>query len=447
MNDLEKDKRKKQAETINGVNATWFSGVGHDPEIVFFEKDNTLVFTTSLDAAKAMLAAWEGKNKKTLSENPTYATVMSRCRGSRDETPQILFYLDIQNYLKMMEKIMSGEGAIMMAMMPALGLDGLLGIGGGVVLDDSRFDSVIHAHLALDNPRSGVLKVIALKPGPTKPEYWVPADAVNYTTFHWDFQKSVEALAKVIDSYMGEGTTKRYMTEEFKRRSNVDLEKDVLPTLDGRVTMFSWIQRPITEDSNQSVIALKLKDVEKIKQATDRLGEANPFMFTKANYAGRTYYYKDLKKFKYKPGPFEYTCFGIVDDYLVWGSLPPIYEKVLLTAAQGKTSLGDEPDFKLVMSKIQRLSGEAPPAMVAFERQDERLRYFYDLALSEGARKGMKKEAEHNPFFKWLNTGMESNPLPPFEALRKYLAPGGSIIIDDETGIHYMYFTLKRKPE
>jgi hypothetical protein len=42
---------------------------------------------------------------------------------------------------------------------------------------------------------------------------------------------------------------------------------------------------------------------------------------------------------------------------------------------------------------------------------------------------------------------MDKNPLPPFSVLQKYFAPQGSMVIDDETGIHFMDFTLKRKAE
>jgi hypothetical protein len=87
-----------------------------------------------------------------------------------------------------------------------------------------------------------------------------------------------------------------------------------------------------------------------------------------------------------------------------------------------------------------------PPAMVTFERGDESLRYFYDLAQSERIRGKLKDEAGRKPFFKSINSTLEANPLPPFEVLRQYLAPGGAIITDDETGIHYMDFTLKRRP-
>ncbi|MBN2579088.1 MAG: DUF3352 domain-containing protein [Pirellulales bacterium] len=438
---------KRREETVGGVKLMYFERNGRGrPDFVFFERDNTVVLTAGLETAKDILAAWDGENKKTLSENPTFATVMSRCRGSRDETPQVIAYLDVQNLLKSMSDSMgSGRGQIFLAMMPALGLDGLTGVGGSMLMEDSRFDSVAHLHVAMENPRSGVLKVIAFKPGPIQPEYWVPPDSVKYTTFHWDIPKSLEALTKVIDGYLGEGTVNRFLTDRFQRISGVDLQQEVLSALDGRVTLVSWIQRPVTEHSSQFLIALKIKDLKKIQRAVDKVLEWLQARFSPLNYAGKTYYKNELG-FP-ADNPIRNFCFGIVDDYLIVANHTALYEKVLLTAAEGKGALGDEPDFKLVMSKIQGLGGENGPAMVTFEREDESLRYLYELAQAKHVRKGLKREAERNPFFQSLDSALTSNPLPPFETLQKYLAPGGTVVTDDETGIHFMNFTLKRKPE
>src|SRR5690606_35126230 len=34
--------------------------------------------------------------------------------------------------------------------------------------------------------------------------------------------------------------------------------------------------------------------------------------------------------------------------------------------------------------------------------------------------------------------------LPPFAVVAKYLAPSGGFLVDEETGLHYMTFTLSR---
>jgi hypothetical protein len=73
------------------------------------------------------------------------------------------------------------------------------------------------------------------------------------------------------------------------------------------------------------------------------------------------------------------------------------------------------------------------------------MRFWYDLAMSENTRQRLSERADRNRFFGTLNQALKDNPLPPFSVLAEYLAPGGGMIVSDETGIHYMTFTLKRK--
>ena len=90
-------------------------------------------------------------------------------------------------------------------MLPVLGLDGLAGIGGSMNIDTDQYDSISHMHVLLDNPRSGIIKMIALEPGVSKPESWVPADVAQYMTFHWKIETTLKTLAPMYDSLAGEG--------------------------------------------------------------------------------------------------------------------------------------------------------------------------------------------------------------------------------------------------
>jgi hypothetical protein len=75
------------------------------------------------------------------------------------------------------------------------------------------------------------------------------------------------------------------------------------------------------------------------------------------------------------------------------------------------------------------------------------MRYWYDWATASTARTPFQQAFAQNPIIQTVNSAMEKQPLPPFSVIQKYLAPGGSMVIDDETGIHLLNFTLKRKGE
>ena len=52
-----------------------------------------------------------------------------------------------------------------------------------------------------------------------------------------------------------------------------------------------------------------------------------------------------------------------------------------------------------------------------------------------------------NPFFGALYDALDNNELPPFDVLAKYFSPTGTVVTNTETGIHWMEFSMKRKPD
>ena len=82
---------------------------------------------------------------------------------------------------------------------------------------------------------------------------------------------------------------------------------------------------------------------------------------------------------------------------------------------------------------------------ITFNRPEEGMRFLYDLATGDEARGALSSRAGDNNFLQSVDSALKENPLPPFAVLSKYLAPGGGLVTNDETGFHYLGFTLKRK--
>jgi len=196
-------------------------------------------------------------------------------------------------------------------------------------------------------------------------------------------------------------------------------------------------------------VAVKLKDTEAVGKVLDALAKRFDERISRQSSSGKDYYRVNIPVPQNVPDPppVPIPCFGIVDDYFVFTNRPSLYEKVLSTLAEDAKSLGDDLEFKLIANKIKRQSGGAKPVMLGFSRPEEGLRYWYDMINSDSTRESLKKQAQKNPFFKSLDTTLQNNPLPPFEVIRQYLAPGGSMATDDSSGLHFMSFTLRRKGE
>jgi hypothetical protein len=446
---LEKGGAKKGQETIAGAVATVYDGVGPQSRKVFLlEKDTTLMAATGSDVVAQVLAAWSGPPGKSLNESPKFAAIMRRCRGAKGEEPQVLWYADPIALMRAFGQQNAGI-QLAVAMLPALGLDGLQAVGGTMTFDAGGFDSISQAHLLIENPRSGILDAIALEPTDLSPEAWVPSEVVSYTTFRWNFPRSYKAVEKIYDSIRGEGSLARELERRIQEPTGVDFVKQVLPSLDGRVTYISWIERPVTPFSQGMLIAFKLKDLTVARRALDTVYSTNQGAMARQSLSGKDYYQATAARGgrPRPPGapPAPQPCFGILDDYLVFADRKALYERLIQVAAAPAESLATALEYKVVTSKVERQAGSKKPGMISFSRPDESLRYFYDLASGEQNREQLKKRAETTPFFRPLDAALGNQPLPPFEVLQRYLAPGGTVVVDDETGLHYTSFALRRK--
>ena len=377
--------------------------------------------------------------------NPNFATIMRRCRLADGQRPHIVGYVDPIGVLRAVGQANSSV-QIAVAMLPLLGLDGLSGAGLSITFDTGNYDQIVHAHVLLDSPRTGALKMIALKSGDMEPESWVPADAASYMTLHWDIMESYKTLASVFDSVRGEGALAAALERRILGPTGIDFEKEILEVLEGRVTVVSWVERPITVQSQASMLGLKLLDSDAVKKTLQKVAAKNEANVTSETYAGKTYYQVHVPRLENLPAAQQppLPCFGVLGDYLLVTNRPGLYQKVIATAA-GSKSLADELDFKLIAGRIRRQPGGSKPGMISFERPEEGLRFAYDLITGESTRASLAAQAANNRFFRSIDTALNENPIPPFEVLRRYLAPGGAMFVDDGTGIHYTAFSLRRK--
>ncbi|MBN2476761.1 MAG: hypothetical protein JXB62_19280 [Pirellulales bacterium] len=447
--ELERQASSKKEETVAGTKLVIYEGLGpRGRKGVYFEKDNTIVLGSDPNVLKQILSAWNGGEGKTLVDNPNFAAIMQRCRGAKNERPHAFWYVDPIGIVHAVSQ-QNASARVALALLPVLGLDGLLGVGGSMTFDTPQFDSVMHAHLLLDNPRAGILKMIAFESGDVTPERWVPIDTASYMTLHWNVEKTYSSLATVYDGFRGEGALAKALQRRILGPTGIDLEAEVIKSLEGRVSLVVWIERPIGIQSQRSMLGFKLKDPAALEAALEKLAKLERAPLAKESFAGKQYYRVRVPQLEERP-PEErppLPCFGVLDDYLLVGNSQALYQKAVTTWADGTESLADELDYKLIASKIRRVCGSREAAMISFDRPEEIMRFLYDLVNAERTRQNLQQQAENNPFFRSVNTALNENPLPPFEVLRQYLAPGGALVIDDETGLHYTAFALRRKSE
>jgi hypothetical protein len=436
-----------EVEKIGDVDVTIYTMAGgRTRQLIYFEKDGALALGSSLEAIKQLLAVWSGELADSLADNAHFAAISKNVAGTTGEEPQVRWFVDPINAVRALGQ-QSASAQIGLALLPTLGLDGLLGVGGSMTFAAGQFDAINRAHLLLDNPRAGVVEMIAFGQGEVVPEAWVPSQAANYTTVYWDAGRTYDRLETLVDSFQGEGAFKSQFQKRVLDQADVDIETDILPALAGRFSYVTMVEEPITANSQGQMIGAKLKDPKKFQSVIDRVAEQYRDFTVKKTFGRKSYLQYAPPQLSDEPEADSpqspRPCFCIVGDYLLIGR-ESLLQKAIAAEADPARSLAGALEFKLIASKAQKQAGGSRPSLLNFNRPEEGFRLMYGMATSDATRQGLEKGGEQNPFLKNINQALQDNPLPPFAVLQKYLAPGGAVLIDDETGLHYTSFTLRR---
>ena len=190
-------------EDCEGVILRVYSRSGQPiSEIVQLQLDKKVVIATNLELAKQLVGKWkQTSDQATLRSVENFQSVMAHCQPGSGPS-QMNVYVDPIGLVRALTRG-NPAAATGLALLPAIGLDGLLGVGVSLQLAEGDFDNLMHAHILLDQPRDGALDLIGLTSGPTQPETWVPADTTNYATWHWDLRQTIDTVRELLDSFRG----------------------------------------------------------------------------------------------------------------------------------------------------------------------------------------------------------------------------------------------------
>jgi len=461
----------KTEEKLGDQPVSVFTGRGGN-SVYLHEREGTILVASTRPLMEYTLKTWsgtavdsKGASDKTLADNNSFNSIMSRCAGAADDPPQITYFVDPIELVRSVTR--GGFAATGLALIPVLGLDGVKGVGGSITFASGEFDDVQHLHVLLDNPRAGVVELLAMKSGDIAPESWIPPDVITYNTLNWDFQLTFDKAAGLYNSLTSENEFQLEAQRRIGERLGVDFEKEVLAAMEGRVTFAQWVEKPVRLNSITTIVGVKLKDAKAFEPTMQKVLEKYADNVEKKFYAGTAYWTVKLPEGARGPlgarirrageppaegdsanGPAlrqPDPCIALVGDYLLGSDSFAALQAAINTHNDPTRRLASELDYKLIASKIKRQVGGDAPGFIQFARPEEGLRFWYEMARAEDTQRLLARGAEQNLLLKDVDQALKDNPLPPFSVLAKYLAPSGSMMVNDETGYHYMSFTLKRQ--
>ncbi len=446
---IEEAGNTRREQEVLDTPITVFESVGRNQEdVAFFKRENTLVWSNDIAVLEKVLTIWNGEGEATLAARDDFSQIMQRSRRHNPK-PQLMWYV---NPMAIFEDSARGrmEMQVALMMVPALGLDGIKAVGGAVELDAGPYDSLWHAHLVLDKPRKGVVAMVQPKKGKMAPPDWVPADASDFITVHWDLPTTIDELRTIYDTIRGEGGLDEFIATRMSGPLGVDLIEEVMPALTGRVTFMRWIEKPIPErNSEGGLLAVELLPEAAAGELLRHVVQKHAARFMRREFSGIVYYEMirpdppvDQPQRRRRPTS---PCVGILDDTLIIADREALFKTVAMTQAGGMKRLSEAKDFETMMAEMGQLTGGSDPVMVRFQRPAERTEAWYEpIRQQKQAEEADRPRRARGPFG-GLERTLRNHTLPPFDALRKYFPPGGAVLIDDDAGLHYTGFTLKRE--
>jgi hypothetical protein len=427
-----------------------------------FVRDGWFVSCTSRDELAAILARWEGqevKKVRPLSKNRKFVTIMNRCRDTKDIQPELRFFIDP---ISLARSGFRGNAAALAAMnfLPTVGLDGILALGGSAAFQSEQFNGVFHGHLLLANPRAGILEMLALKPGESKPQPWVPADASNYASTHWDPQQLVTEMEKLIDLINGEGEFQTNGVEALRDSVGLDLYTDIVEPLDGRLTFTQWSNQDADYLLNavSNSVAVGLDDVDKAREVIDALIESAREQGRTApkviDYEGVTIWVVDRpnkerrerreKRVKERMGDipmrFAEPAFCLLDSSLVICDSVDMLKHLVDVSLGNADALAQDDEYNEQMQTLLKAVGSDVPCAVTYSKPDGPIKDLVRLVNDDRSKAFLDSMSEIVPALGRLRIALDEQPMPDYEQLERHLKPAGMIVTTDDTGYHLLTF-------
>jgi hypothetical protein len=422
--------------------------------VVIFDREGALVVSNDLDLAKQILGVWSGKAKdvKTFADNPHFTAIMKQCAGIQGERPQITWFVDP---ISLAQQATRGNfsAAAAMAFLEPLGLNGVRGAGGSLIMrPEAEFETINQFHILLDNPRKGLVKMVAFSEGETTPEKFVPATVASYITINWDLEQTYNEADRILSEIRQEENA---LDAEVKRRiddaTGIDFKKDVLDQLTGRATLFTWIQKPSRFNSQCTFIGFKVKDEKPLKETLEKITGRFGIELEKKSFGGVEYYRlpigqqaQDNPNFDEEILRVPEPMIAFFDGYVAYLDSEQLLKEIVKTSRKEGASLASTEDYMEIAGKIEDHTHGELLGMMAFARPEEGLRSIYEIARSDSTKQRLA-DAGDNPLFTALHRALDKNELPPFDVLAKYFSPTGTIVTNTETGIHWMEFAMKKE--
>ncbi|MDR0327317.1 MAG: DUF3352 domain-containing protein [Planctomycetaceae bacterium] len=233
-----------------------------------------LIASDQLHLLKLIADRVADQSGKSLAGVEGYQVVMKRCISDMPAgiQPIIRWYVEPLDYGESVRVLLRGSAAQNRRNRPSVfsilkqqGFDALRGIGGVVSITTEEQETVYRTFVYAKKPFRLAMRMFNL-PDQTDfaPPAWMPSDLARCTMIHVDPNAIFDNLGVLFDAFVMPGEVGVWQDildglEKDPHGPRINLRKELIDHLNGRVMSMSQYEQPITTTSESIVVAVELK--------------------------------------------------------------------------------------------------------------------------------------------------------------------------------------------
>ncbi len=470
------------------------AGAKGPPVAAYFLQQGLLVASDSVAVIELMLQSVAQPRADSLATVPAYREIMERtCTAAGGMQPDLRWFIEPFGYAEVLRSALplreKRKGPDLVKIFKNQGFTAIQGVGGCVNFSAGPYQ-VLHRTLVYAPALAGrdaqskdkynlaarMLRFIS--DGDLTPQPWVPRNLSTYITFNWDLQNAFGVADTLVDDMVGEKGVFHDVLDSLRddpEGPKVDIAKNLVPNLTGRVTMISDCETPVGPRSERKVLAAAVTNEPVVADTVRRLMEADrtarrrefegyviwelvdcecevPVLEVETPGGAVTHSESNTPPHRSREERFLSTTAVCVAQGNVYLASHIELLKQVLQQSRDPNSLAASDDYRQIAGQAKAL-GIGPVWLRGFSRTDEDFRPTYELI-----RTGQMPQSE-SILGKLLNSlwgegkdgairkqRIDGSTLPEFDAVRRYLGPAGTFVSSENDGWMSIGFMLAKAP-
>lgn len=354
--------------------------VARPEQLVYFIREDWLVFVSEPNTALELLINWKGQNR--FAANTPFTRIQMRLGAAQTQMNfppgdarwflDPMGYLDVQRADFPRQRKRDSVDPLLIAKKEGFGA--VLGIGGDYYLDPPKYDTYFHIEAyAPQLPAEEGVQVLSFVNAANHPvPDWVRNDVAGFYSWNYELEAIYNGYANIFDEIVEEDGAWKELVEETAQDPagpRIHLKKDLVDLLGKQAKIVPTTDLQAAQNQEMSV-GIPTDNAELLKKNIARSLEGDPTV-TKHEIGDHIVWEMREQQQRGRPGqnqnagPPTFACVAF-DHLFVSGSLNAVKE---ILAQQG-APLTTAADYQQVIGEVRKLSKE-DPALLGFSRMQQ----------------------------------------------------------------------------